>query len=150
MSKVTISIEFWFCLKITGNSNPTFWIRDQFIVISCKCRSCWSLLLNVPCHWLEISAHVFGLTTQCTCNFQQFTTWLLSIAQYTKADGFSYYFFLIYIIYMLLAEGSQLCPLGRGCTGIRTTSRLVLQVFSLVVQEEVVSTLLLFCILEAR
>lgn len=51
---------------------------------------------------------------------------------------------------MLFAEGSQLCPHGRGCTGSRTTSRLVLQVVSLVVQEEIVSTLLLFCVLEPR
>lgn len=51
---------------------------------------------------------------------------------------------------MLFAEGSQLCPHGGGCTGSRATSRLVLQVVSLVVQEEIVSTLLLFCVLEPR
>lgn len=51
---------------------------------------------------------------------------------------------------MMFAEGSQLCPCGRCCTGYRTKWRLVLQMVSLIVQEEIVSTLLLFCVLEQR
>lgn len=107
------------------------------------------MLLNVPwCRWLVNSAPL-----NVWAGWQNAVHFLLNVSQHGWTQPGTQRlmgFLMINIFVVCWTQPGCTCDTCQGCTEHRRKSQLVAQVVVLVVQEEVVSTLLLFGVLGQR